>query len=176
MSSSVSHGYWIDDFSDEYNIIYSNIVAYLENQLYIKRLSVWKIDNPLLRAQFEQVNGTEVVIQSWLNSNDVFQGTEDEILRSVHGGFAFPEGGMVFSAGILDGIDSPRKQKNFNPDFNPEKQYGFIMCDVAVGKSYVITNEDSVSPATAFSKHHGNIPKNYDSLYLINENSQNKNT
>ena len=83
-------GYWIEQFSDEYNVMQSNITKCLSKKLYINSLSVWKIDNPLLRTKFE-ANNDGPQIQSWLNTKDVFQGTEtDIILSQIHGGFAFP--------------------------------------------------------------------------------------
>ena len=154
----MSQGFWIDQLSDEYNVVYSNVSANLGNQLCIANLEVWKIDNPLLRNKFDHQNGNTLQVQSWLNVKDIFRGTEQDILSSIHGGFAFPVGtkGMKFVTNYFDGID-----EGSNVDI--DKVYGFIMCVLAVGRSYVV---NSSSPMDK-------IPDNYDSMYLTDNNTLN---
>ena len=149
-------GSWLEKFSNEYNVVYSNIASCLTNaKVIVSNAQVWKIDNPSLKRKFDTAHGNSVLVESWLNARDIFLGTEDEILSSIHGGFAFPSGtgGMQFSTGHLVGIDAVMAS---NGDI--DKTFGFIMCTMAIGRSYVVDNNTSIME----------IPEGYDSVHFLN--------
>ena len=155
----MSKGYWIDKFSDEYNIVFSNVSANLSGNLHIANLQIWKIDNPLLRNNFDHQNASTLQVQSWMNTKDIFRGSEQDILSAIHGGFAFPAGtkGMKFGTNHLDGLDTGSKA-------DPDKVHGFIMCVLAIGRSFVVGAADQ----------NIDIPENFDSLYISDNNSPGK--
>ncbi len=147
----MSEGRWLDKFSDEFNIAHNNVATILGTKKFISDLEIWKVDNPLLHAKFDQHYSSSLKVDCWLNTEDIFDGTEEEVLSSIHGGFAFPieTVGMTFTTGKLNGVDGKTK-------VDPEKVTGFVMCILAVGKSFVTTSTDQRSTI---------VPKNYDSLY-----------
>ena len=160
--SGQTSGYWLEKFSNEYNIVYSNILSCLTNsKVFVSNLQVWKIDNPNLKSKFVTTYGSSVQVESWLNARDIFLGTEDEILSSIHGGFAFPTGtgGMQFSTGNLAGIDAMMAS---NAD--TDKVFGFILCTMAIGRSYVVDSNTSIME----------IPNGYDSVHFLNSSNSKK--
>lgn len=153
-------GYWIEQFSDEYNVIQCSIAKCVPNKLYINSLAVWKIDNPLLRTKFE-ANSEGSQIQSWLNTKDVFHGTNtDIILSQIHGGFAFPSGGMKFSADFIDGIAIEYDVNGNIISLDETQNYGLILCDVSIGHPYVLDGENIEEKVS------GDIPEGYDSFVV----------
>lgn len=178
--SKPSQGHWIPQFSSEFNIVFSNITSLLGSRRFIKNLEVWKIENPVAHAKFLHHYSSALQVDSWLNTKEFFAGTEKEILSSIHGGFAFPEGtkGMQFATGKLSGIEvlpavntasSSSKSKKSQTaatvsTVDEMQEHCFVMCVIAVGRASVVTSSENVEEM--------NIPNGYDSLYITTDNQK----
>jgi hypothetical protein len=150
-------GHWLPQFSSEFNVVHCNIASMLGSRRFIASLEVWKIENPAAHAKFKQQHAHSLQVNSWLNAKDLFAGSENDILSSIHGGFVFPPGtkGMQFSTGKLNGIDLASAGGK-TPMGGQE--HGMILCVLAVGRSSVVSSTDKVEEMT--------LPSGYDSFYI----------
>lgn len=76
---------------------------------------------------------------------------QNNLQKVVSKGFDINEDGMIFEVGF-----------NKQIDVRTSKEYSFVMCKIAVGKSYCYSER-------RYKENKTELPENFDSIYLYSE-------
>lgn len=108
----------------------------------VKEVSIWAISNPQQNVEFERRSASLLRLDSWVDVNAM----EDvnSIQEVCQRGFRVSESGLLFNVGNVNFGDSA------------QTQHQFLLCSVAVGKSFVLDGPEAERK----------LPAGYDSLYV----------
>lgn len=118
--------------------------------------SITAIGNPNLSLAFETRAKNLMTLDAWVDVSMV--GDANSVHDICARGFSFPPQGMVFSVGAIV-LTPPPAADGYNMSGSRKRAFEFVLCRIAVGRSYVIDAEALETTRAA-------IPEGYDSLYL----------
>jgi hypothetical protein len=107
-------------------------------------INIWQVSNPALTAQFDRRSNSQLSVDCWV---DITALDDSNAIQDVcKRGFAMPVGGegLAFTTGTI----------KFDADAPEQRQ--FLLCSVAIGRSFVI---DDLAAKRE-------LPAGFDSLYL----------
>ena len=139
-------------------------VAYLlrvslgPNQHPLAMRTAWRCDNPTLAVAFDRQARGRLVLDCWVDVGAL--GPENALARLAERGFTLPKEGMRFSAGRIMPAERWRDRElgafRFNTRTHADRTHTYLLCHVAVGRSYVTKEGDAPT----------GIPPGFDSLLL----------
>lgn len=164
-----SSGSWLDLHSPEYDLIHYHLSSSVAHLGVVDRLKVWKIDNPSLYYKFERKCSGMLRLHGWKNTEEILSskyypniknlgGNYNSIEEICTNGFYYDkklENGLQFSTGSLNLEEVPVEEGG------ESKEYCFFFLDLAVGRSFVCENNESLDLNSLV------IPQGYDSLYFL---------
>lgn len=137
-----SNGHWLNENSEEFQGLKSYLQLCLKSQA-LATLEIWKIENEQMLSKFEKKYAKMTKMQCWFDINKYCKSDNAVQDMCSKGFFGFPFPGFQFFNGVIE--------DNF------EGNGLFVLCDVAIGRSYVVDHDPSRHP----------VPEGYDSFYLV---------